>query len=524
MKVRADILRTYQGVHTWTGIIAGLVLFIGFYAGSLTMFKHEIQQWAEPATTPKIEPTITNYQALIDAAITAKPEQMAKGFDLDLLTTAAPLSWYTQGQARGMHLDNQQQTAYLDADQKLIIADQAEHKLADLIDYLHRTAGFIGEIGHDQSGVYILGIAAGLYFLALVSGVIILLPTLAKTFFALRKEKGPSRFWLDSHNLIGVASLPFHLIIAFTVVVFAFHDLIYGGLAQFYGDKPLFERPQAAAHAYQINDLQTIETQIIAAKSYAPGYQPIHISYNALNSASPSALFKMSNAAEVSRGPDTDYLAINPYSLEVLYTSYPQGEDSFWGNFTASLFSLHFGTYGGDWGRWAYFIMGLFGAFLFYSGNLLWIDKRMKKDANKTSTHLMAKLTIGVCLGSMLAVVTVLLLAKWANLLIGNINHHYMLCYYLIFFISLAYCFKQGVNKASYTGLISLSILTACLPISSVIQSLNNLALLPYYNSYSVDFIAIIFSAAFFFIAKRLKQKPIKDKVILDQKTIEFVR
>lgn len=524
MKVRADILRTYQGVHTWTGIIAGLVLFIGFYAGSLTMFKYEIQQWAEPTTKPKIEPTTTNYQTLLDAAIAAKPEQMVKGFELDLLTTSAPLSWYTKGQARGMHLDNLQQTAYLDAQQNLIIDNQAEHKLADLIDYLHRTAGFIGEIGHDQSGVYILGIAAGLYFLALVSGVIILLPTLTKTFFALRKEKGPSRFWLDSHNLIGIASLPFHLIIAFTVVVFAFHDLIYDGLAQFYGDKPLFERTPVAENAYHITDLKPIETQIIAAKNYAPGYEPIHISYSRLNSASPSALFKMSNEAAVTRGPDTDYLAINPYSLEVLYTSYPQGEDSFWGNFTASLFSLHFGTYGGDWGRWAYFIMGLFGAFLFYSGNLLWIDKRMKKDANKNSTHVMAKLTIGACLGSMLAVVAVLLLAKWAHLLIGNINQHYLFCYYVVFFIALAYSFKYGTDKTSYNGLMILSIITACLPISSIIQGLNDLDLLPYYNSYSVDFIAMMFSAAFFFIAKHLKQKPIKDKIILGEKRIEFVK
>ncbi|TMN71037.1 PepSY domain-containing protein [Pseudoalteromonas sp. S1727] len=523
MRVRPDILRTYQGVHTWTGIIAGLVLFIGFYAGSLTMFKYEIQQWAEPISVPVTDPKSTNYQALIDKAIEQYPAQMAAGFELDLLTSDAPLSWYTQGQARGMELDNQLQTAHLH-EQQLVLNEQAEHKLADLIDYLHRTAGFIGEIGHDQSGVYILGIAAGLYFLALVSGVIILLPTLVKTFFALRKEKGPSRFWLDSHNLVGIASLPFHLIIAFTVVVFAFHDLIYGGLAQFYGDKPLFERTPPAAQAYNISELTPIDTQILAAKRYAPGYEPIHVSYNALSSTSPSALFKMSNKNAVSRGPDTDYLAINPYNLEVLYTSYPQGEDSFWGNFTASLFSLHFGTYGGDWGRWAYFIMGLFGAFLFYSGNLLWLDKRMKKDAHKTSTHVMAKLTIGVCLGSILAVVAVLLLAKWANLLIGNINHHYMLCYYLIFFISLAYSFKQGTNKASYNGLITLSILTACLPISSAIQGLSDLALLPYYNSYSVDFIALIFSAGFFFIAKRLKQKSVKDKIILDHKTIEFVR
>ncbi|MFM9709817.1 PepSY domain-containing protein, partial [Streptomyces galilaeus] len=81
-----------------TGIIAGLVLFIGFYAGSLTMFKHEIQQWSEPTKAPVTTPITANYQSLIDKAVEQYPEQMNAGFELDLLTHDAPLSWYTKGQ------------------------------------------------------------------------------------------------------------------------------------------------------------------------------------------------------------------------------------------------------------------------------------------------------------------------------------------------------------------------------------------------------------------------------------------
>lgn len=50
------------------------------------------------------------------------------------------------------------------------------------------------------------------------------------------KNKGTNRFWLDSHNVVGIISLPFHLIIALTVVVFAFHDVFYDGLSLVYGD------------------------------------------------------------------------------------------------------------------------------------------------------------------------------------------------------------------------------------------------------------------------------------------------
>lgn len=95
-----------------------------------------------------------------------------------------------------------------------------------MIDELHRTGGIPGDMGHEQLGAYFMGVAGILYFLALVSGVIFLLPTLVKTLFALRRKKGPNRFWLDSHNLLGITALPFHIIISLTVVVFVFHDQI----------------------------------------------------------------------------------------------------------------------------------------------------------------------------------------------------------------------------------------------------------------------------------------------------------
>src|SRR5690606_40471958 len=68
---------------------------------------------------------------------------------------------------------------------------------------------------------------AMMYGLALVSGLIIFLPSLAKDLFALRLGKNLKLMWKDAHNAIGFFSLPFHLVIALTTVVFAFHDQIY---------------------------------------------------------------------------------------------------------------------------------------------------------------------------------------------------------------------------------------------------------------------------------------------------------
>ncbi|OUS70359.1 hypothetical protein B5G52_14805 [Pseudoalteromonas sp. A601] len=98
-----------------------------------------------------------------------------------------------------------------------------------------------------------------------------------------------------------------------------------------------------------------------------------------------------------------------------------------------------------------------------------------------------------------------------------------MFCYYLVFFIALAYTFKQGASKASYSILTALALLTACLPISSIIQGMNNVALLPYYEGYMVDITATLFAFVFAKMAKYLKYKPAKNKVIVDTKKLELI-
>ena len=52
MKIRSDILRVYQALHTWTGICAGILLFIGFFGGALTMFKQPLERWASAPSAP----------------------------------------------------------------------------------------------------------------------------------------------------------------------------------------------------------------------------------------------------------------------------------------------------------------------------------------------------------------------------------------------------------------------------------------------------------------------------------------
>ena len=470
MKIKSDILRTYQNVHTWTGIVAGLFLFIGFFAGSITMFRSAIDDWATPPSYQLPQTDLASIEAALPKVLANYPEAQ-KELVISFENTQSPFTWNSQGGGRGLRLDDQTVHATVDDKGEIITQDATVNELSSLVDMLHRTGGILGEVaGHHMLGEFIMGFAALLYFIALVSGVIFLLPTLTKSFFALRSAKGANRFWLDSHNLVGIASLPFHIIIAFTAVVFAFHDFFYAGLSQVYGENELFPSDPPNKQVYALDQLPTLSDYFETAGAYAPGYQVSEIRLSGLSGARANAAISLVNENEVMRGPNTDFIFMHPYTLNIQTSSISSGDQGVWVNAVSTYFALHFGSYGGNFSRWLYFVMGLAGAFLFYTGNLLWLEKRRQKQGKQTkSVQFMAKLTIGVCLGSLLGVISCFALTKWLSMTSVNINHAYMWIYYSCLIGALALSFSVGAAKAAIS-LIKVSIV-ACLwvPLTSII-------------------------------------------------------
>ena len=526
MKVRADIIRTYQTLHHWTGIIAGFVLFIGFYAGSLTMFKPAFEQWATPSNNTFSTEIVPEPQRLLNAVLETETSNI-RTIELNLERgnhLMAPISWSKSGIKRGLDIDQQRFIATFDNEGELIKQNVKPTVVAELIDLLHRTAGIPGRVGHDDLGVLIMGGAALLYFLALVSGVIFLLPTLVKSFLALRENKGVSRFWLDSHNIIGLTSLPFHLIISWTVVVFAFHDIVYGSMGQvIYGDKPLFEFGVKDERVFTNNDLLSIESLNKIASDIAPQAQVTSMYFDGLTTPRASVRLDLHIDNEVMRGPLADMLFLNPYSGDVIFGSVATDNDPIWAETVATFFAMHFGSYGGNSVRWVYFSLGIFGAVLFYSGNLLWIERRRVKQNKRNPKPLseikqtkvakrMAAATVGICLGSIAALTITMLFGKWATNILDNVNQYYIASYYVLFICSVIYTFWRGASVGAMllTKVTALGLLL--MPLTSLIGWIfpnDILWLASAWQAWVIDIMALIFSVLFLFMAKKIKHRAI---------------
>lgn len=469
MRVSPRILRSYQSVHTWTGILAGLLLFIGFFAGALSLFKPAFNDWATPSQQA-LEPVAADKrQQLVDRVLSEFPAAN-DGFRLSYEPGEAPISWHPNGpgpRQKSVNLNEVISYATLTADDQLQIEQGQKNQLGGLIDQLHRTAGIPGNLGHEQIGVLVMGVASTLYFIALVSGLILLLPTLKKTLFALRTHKGSARFWLDSHNLSGIFSLPYHLIIAWTVVIFAFHDVLYGGMKLVYQDKPLFDFPKPAAAEFQIEQLPKIETFEALAQRLAPGHELMSLEFGRLQSKSPTLVMELNNPNGMMRGAYSDVIYLNPYTQEVAFGSVQQ---TVYGEVVKNLFAFHFGNFGGDFGRWIFFVLGVGGAFLFYSGNLLWLEKRRQKvGPQRKDVRVLAGLTVGVSFGAMLGAAVAIAATKWLYLFDISINHAYLWIYYGCFGGALFSCVLLGAARAAVLLQAGLALACLMIPATTVI-------------------------------------------------------
>lgn len=522
MKIRTDILRHAKELHTWVGITSGILLFICFFAGGLSMFQHDLSKWATPAQQSLNSIQSTQYNDLVKQVQAEYPETL-KSFQLNVDSKEfhyAPMQWKAPVENRnadeGIDLHQNAILASLNADGSLQVEQENLSKLGWLIEQLHETAGIPGSLGHHMLGVYIMGIVAVLYFLALMTGLIVLLPTLVKDYFAIRAGKNKKRFWLDAHNVIGITSLPFHILICVTVISFAYHDVIYdaiGGLIS--KDKPLSVRPPAMKVVEPVESLN-VEKIFTNIQRQAPDYQISSISFNNLDKPEKaSARVNLYSSEQMLRGDRFDVMIFNPYQTEPYKTNNLNTHSQPMDQVVRSMFSLHFGNYGGYFTRWLYFVFGIAGAFLFYSGNILWIESRIKRQKNpehippkqRKDVQFIANLTIGACLGCILAVVVAMAIGRWsslANLALQSMNHVLVYAYYLVFLLSVAYCFVVGAAKALPQLLFCIAIILVLLaPISLVLSIISATTM----SLWWIDLIAMVFALAFFRFYQQAKAR-----------------
>lgn len=485
--MQAATIRIYKAVHTWTGIVAGMALFIAFYAGAITMFKEPLARWvAPPPDAGAAAVPLEDAPALIARALAERPA-IVNGFRIHLQPAEnfpARLTW--QEDMRGAAAPAQDRdrsflrhySATLAPDGSLRVHALTPSGLAHFIDTLHRVVGL--PVDNDENRL-IMGVIATLYAVALVSGVIVLLPSLVKDFFALRLGRNLKRMWLDAHNVAGIISLPFHVVMVLTAAVFAFHDGIY-----FLQDKLIHGgrleavwRSAGAPPAAGLRDPATMLPPAELAqrvRAIAPTFEPTALQYQRVASPRASVRVLGHDATGIARTAHGGFATLDPYSGAILDTDYLPGHQGAARAAVSSFFTLHFGSFGGNGIRWAYFLLGLVGAFVFYSGNLVWIESRRRSLRGQQTTveqtpssRRMAAATVGVCLGCVIGISLTIAAGKWLHGRVADLDAWHVGVYYAAFFAAVAWAFARGAPRSAAELLWTAAAATAAIPATSLL-------------------------------------------------------
>ncbi|MDC8758464.1 PepSY-associated TM helix domain-containing protein [Janthinobacterium fluminis] len=463
--MKSSTLRVFLKVHTWVGLVAGLALFIAFYAGAITVFTDQLHQWERNDARGVAAQSTALAQPLIDAVLRAHPAA-ADDFILRLPSADEPrllLEWYEErkpqaGQLRQFSL----------APDGALVEHAAKSELAELVYRLHYTAGL-----PKAWGIYAIGFVCVLYGMALLSGVIVYAPTLLKSLFALRPGKNLKVFWQDAHNAIGMLSLPFHVIFAWSGAVMTIGTLMLAPFQFLVFDGKLLKiiEPELSLVSHPVETgkrapLMPAHELLARAQAAAPGLQAKSMNYDHVGDSSVQVQVYGSNAERTLN--NLAGVALNGSNGAVLRVVQPHSMSP--GNaFLRALYVLHYGNFGHAAMQWLYFVLGLAGAFLFYSGNLLWVEARRKRNQleQPRNTRLMAQLTLGVCLGCIAGISAMFIANKLVPQGWGALALWEQRSYYAAFFLCVAWAFARPPARAGHELLLLCALLTGGIPLAN---------------------------------------------------------
>jgi uncharacterized iron-regulated membrane protein len=218
-------------------------------------------------------------------------------------------------------------------------------------------------------GTLFLGFMGLLFVIALVSGVVVYAPFMRKLDFGTVRRLRSSRLkWLDLHNLLGIATAAWLLVVGVTGVF----NTLDRPLANQWRATQLAEMTAPYTNAPPLEGLGSVDAAVAAAERASPGMEPVTIAwpgtffgtphhYNVfLRGATPvtKRLLKPS-IVDAQTGVLTDTRDM-PLHIRALFLSRP----------------LHFGDYGGLLLKIVWALLDIVAIVVLASGLYLWLGRR----------------------------------------------------------------------------------------------------------------------------------------------------
>ncbi|KUJ63131.1 hypothetical protein AR687_02960 [Flavobacteriaceae bacterium CRH] len=394
----------YFHTHTVSGIVISVVLFVIFFAGSFSFFKHEIINWERSESAPISKEIQLDYNKalkkldkeyiLFGRNISISQPINEKRVFVSLEGTKNTSAKAKQKEGAYFFLDNQNLKSY---------TYEESYSLGELLYRLH----FLAQIPYPV-GYYLSGFIALFFLFAIVTGVLLHWKKIVSNFYVFRPKEKLKTLWTDAHTALGMIGLPFQFVYAVTGTFFMIKLLIVapavmalykGDQAKLYKeleyDKPVYEfENKRLANPFNIEEL------VAKAKNNWPDFQVTNVTIQNYGDTNMHVLVE----GEIPHQKNFTGMGKVVYHVsdgkEVLRKN-PITENSYLDIVKNVLYRIHFGDYGGYALKIVSFILGIITCFVIISGVMIWLVARQKKNMPEKKRRFNAavvRIYLAVCL------------------------------------------------------------------------------------------------------------------------------
>ncbi len=210
-------LRTWVWLHKWSSLACMVFMLLLCLTGLPLIFAHEIDDWLDPHAKPRaVAPGTPRpaVQDLVATALSARPPGHVSNF---IFIPRDEPDWVVV-QTSAVYDPPPRQSYFHAFDRRSGELLEAEPSTTSGFLYVVRRLHV--DLFAGLPGTLFLGAMGLLLVVAIVSGVVVYAPFMRKLDFAtVRAARGPRVLWLDLHNLLGIVTVAWLLVVGLTGTV-----------------------------------------------------------------------------------------------------------------------------------------------------------------------------------------------------------------------------------------------------------------------------------------------------------------
>jgi uncharacterized iron-regulated membrane protein len=434
--MKSITIKKLYKLHTWVGIITGILLFVIAFTGAVAVFaRPELKIWANEEIRSPVKTTPLQIQQVIEKyAQEVGPEyQEEVHVQLAGARSSSTLRVIYEGHFEQEDGSERHEGIVYEFDPNTLEKLKSTDMETYFSEFEYDMASFIASFHADLHlgrpvGLILTGLLGLTLMVSIVTGILVHRKKLPQL-FTFRPQKSFSLLLNDGHKVMGVWGVAFHSILAFTGAFLGLATVILvpaAAYVSFGGDQEKLIETFTATKAPIISHIsQPTKLADVLEVSAKEKPELTITNLTVMGYGDKNALVYAFGSGDENLGGQTLVFEGATATLLKVQSNFGRLE-GVTGKILDAMFPLHFGNFAGVFVKTIWAWLGLAMALLPISGIMLWIERGLsaQNPAHSITTYkTMSRLLVGSCGGIVLAVGVLFPAQLLLNAYAASTNH-----------------------------------------------------------------------------------------------------